>query len=78
LHGPEGFLEIQALLSAPAAKLIALVLVWALSHHLLAGIRYLLIDIDMGVELPAAKRSAWAVNVGALVVAAVFLGALVI
>jgi succinate dehydrogenase / fumarate reductase cytochrome b subunit len=36
-------------------------LAWALVHHLLAGIRHLLLDLDLGVELAAARRSAWVV-----------------
>jgi len=34
---------------------------WALAHHLLAGIRYLLLDLDLGVDRAAARRSAWIV-----------------
>jgi succinate dehydrogenase / fumarate reductase, cytochrome b subunit len=40
---------------APAA------LAWGLLHHLAAGIRYLLIDLDWGVERATARRSAWIV-----------------
>jgi succinate dehydrogenase / fumarate reductase, cytochrome b subunit len=36
-------------------------LAWALLHHLAAGIRYLLLDLDWGVEREAARRSAWVV-----------------
>ena len=53
-----------------------MVLTWALAHHLLAGIRHLLSDIDVGSGLPAARRSAWLVNVSGLVIAAFAAGAL--
>jgi succinate dehydrogenase / fumarate reductase cytochrome b subunit len=36
-------------------------LAWALLHHLAAGIRFLLLDLDWGVEREAARRSAWVV-----------------
>ena len=36
---------------------------WSLAHHLLAGIRYLLIDIDVGVDKEIARQSALAVTV---------------
>jgi succinate dehydrogenase / fumarate reductase cytochrome b subunit len=43
------------------AKLIFLALVWALLHHLVAGIRYLLLDLHVGVEKAASVKSALAV-----------------
>jgi len=42
-------------------KLSLLVLVWAYCHHFCAGIRYLFLDLDKGVDLAPARRSAWAV-----------------
>ncbi len=52
----------------PAWLTVALiVLTWAATHHLLAGVRHLLMDIGIGSRLPAARASAWAVLVlGAL------------
>jgi succinate dehydrogenase / fumarate reductase cytochrome b subunit len=43
------------------AKLILLVLIWGFLHHLVAGIRYLLLDLHWGVERAAARTSALAV-----------------
>ena len=37
---------------------------------------HLLSDIDIGSQLPAARRSAWAVNLGGIAVALLALGAL--
>lgn len=39
-------------------KLILVALVWALLHHLVAGIRYLLLDLHIGVEKAASVKSA--------------------
>ena len=50
-------------------KGVAIVLAWALAHHMLAGTRHLLSDIDIGSQLPAARRSAWIVNLGGVGVA---------
>lgn len=44
--------------SLPIAKLIYLVLIWALMHHMCAGVRFLFIDINKGVEKLTAQRSA--------------------
>ena len=41
--------------------LVLLVLLWAFLHHLIAGIRYLLLDLHVGVEKSAARTSALAV-----------------
>jgi len=42
-------------------KLVLLALIWAFLHHLIAGIRYLLLDLHLGVEKSAARTSALAV-----------------
>lgn len=50
-------------------KLALIAFVWALSHHLLAGVRHLLMDIGIGSHLSDARRSAWTVNVGGVAMA---------
>jgi succinate dehydrogenase / fumarate reductase cytochrome b subunit len=39
-------------------KLVLLGLCWALLHHLVTGIRHLLLDLHIGIEKEAAARSA--------------------
>jgi succinate dehydrogenase / fumarate reductase cytochrome b subunit len=41
----------------PISKLLMLVVLWAFLHHFCAGLRYLAIDLDIGVELAAARAS---------------------
>jgi succinate dehydrogenase / fumarate reductase cytochrome b subunit len=43
------------------ARLILLGLAWAFIHHLIAGLRYLALDLHIGVDKPAARNSALAV-----------------
>ena len=69
LQGPQGFAEIRELLQGGVAQLILFLMLWALLHHLLAGIRYLLIDFDIGVSKESARHSALAVMVVAPVLA---------
>ena len=76
LQGPESYTRLSDLFDQRVFKASAIVLIWALTHHLLAGIRHLLSDIDIGPLLPAARRSAWIVNVGGLLVALLAAGAL--
>jgi succinate dehydrogenase / fumarate reductase cytochrome b subunit len=47
--------------------LLVVVLLWSVSHHLLAGLRHLLLDFEIGVDKEAARATAWLVNIGALV-----------
>ena len=76
LRGPSGYQAALSWLSQPAVKLAVLVGAWALAHHLLAGIRFLLIDLEWGVYLPALRYSAWAVSLGGLLVLAYTAGVL--
>ena len=61
LQGEPGFRQAAALLSTPVAKLIVLVLVWSLVHHLFAGIRFLLTDFDIGLSKGQSIKTAWLV-----------------
>jgi succinate dehydrogenase / fumarate reductase, cytochrome b subunit len=54
----------------PFAKLVALALAWAYLHHFLAGIRHLMLDLHIGIDLPAARRSSAVVLVVALLLTA--------
>ena len=49
-------------------KLIALALIWAFLHHLLAGLRHLWMDVTHAVTLPFGRRSAIATLVISLLV----------
>ncbi|KAB2313969.1 succinate dehydrogenase, cytochrome b556 subunit [Betaproteobacteria bacterium SCN2] len=71
LSGPEAFDAVRDTLAQPTARLLALAAVWALAHHLFAGIRHLLMDLHFGVSLATARRSALAVALGGGLVALV-------
>jgi succinate dehydrogenase / fumarate reductase cytochrome b subunit len=72
----EGFNQARAILHAPLVQLLGLVLAWALLHHLLAGIRFLLLDLEIGIERKQARASAWLVNLGAPLLLLLVLGAM--
>ena len=69
LAGEESFESVAQMLHAPAARAAIVALAWVLCHHLLAGIRYLLIDVDIGVDIHRAQASARLVFVGGVVAA---------
>jgi len=68
LSGPDGFAVVAAILDSWLARLILMLLAWSLLHHLFSGIRYLLIDLGLGLERPAARRSAMIVFAAAITV----------
>ncbi len=68
LRSPQGYADVVKLIEYSVVKLFLILLLWAFSHHLFAGIRYLLIDIDVGVELHTARRTATAVICAGVVV----------
>ena len=45
---------------------------WAYLHHFCAGIRFLLLDLHMGISKPASAKSAVGVLVVSLALTAVF------
>jgi succinate dehydrogenase / fumarate reductase cytochrome b subunit len=53
------------------ARLLMFILLWAALHHFLAGIRFLLLDVDIAVTRSAARASAWLVNVLAFLLAVI-------
>jgi succinate dehydrogenase / fumarate reductase cytochrome b subunit len=61
LAGAEAFDSVKAAFSHPLAKLVALGLLWAYLHHSFAGIRHLGLDLRLGIELPKARATAYAV-----------------
>jgi succinate dehydrogenase / fumarate reductase, cytochrome b subunit len=71
LSGPDGFAGAAAFLDFWLVKLALLVLAWSLLHHLFAGIRYLLLDLGLGLDRSAARRSATIALVAAIAVLAI-------
>ena len=63
LQGPDGFARAAVVLQSGWLRLVSVIIAWSLFHHLLAGIRFLLIDVDVGSCLASARRSARLVNV---------------
>jgi len=63
LESAAGFATLAQTLSMPFFKLVLLGALWAYLHHFCAGVRYLFLDIDLGLDLPRARASSWAVLV---------------
>ena len=57
LQDEPGYLRVAALLGHFPLKAFGAVFVWVFSYHLLAGIRHLLSDMDVGSHLRGARLS---------------------
>lgn len=55
---PQSFAWIASIAANPIVKLVFLVLIWGYLHHFCAGIRYLLLDLHIGIDKLSAKKSA--------------------
>ena len=73
LASEQGFARVRDhYLQLPVVKLGELLFFWAYCHHLCAGIRFLFLDMDKGVDLRAARLTSVAVLVASLALTAFF------
>jgi succinate dehydrogenase / fumarate reductase cytochrome b subunit len=74
LSSEAGFESVRRYVALAPVKLVLLVLVWAYCHHFCAGIRFLFLDLDRGVDLATARLTAKIALVASLLLTA-YLGA---
>lgn len=67
LSSGETFASYKAWVSNPLFKIILIGVLWALMHHLFAGIRFLFLDAHKGLELQTARKTARIVLVAGIV-----------
>lgn len=58
LRSPADFLQIKNFFTTPWGKIFFVLTVWSFVHHLCAGIRHLLLDLEIGFDSPMYHRSA--------------------
>lgn len=63
IESPQSFEQAQQILKQPFMLLVQIALLWAIAHHFFAGIRFLLIDAEIGVEKSVMRTGAWLVIV---------------
>ena len=61
IESEESFAYVRSILDQPIMILVQIILLWSIAHHFFAGIRFLLIDAEIGVEKSQAKMGAWLV-----------------
>jgi len=58
LTSADTFATFKSVASSLPAKVVLAGLIWAYAHHFCAGIRFLLLDLHVGIEKEAARKSA--------------------
>lgn len=58
LTSAETFATFRSVFASLPAKVVLAGLLWAFVHHCCAGIRFLLLDLHVGIEKEAARKSA--------------------
>ena len=71
LDSDAGYAAAAAFFGLPLVKLAVLLLVWSYSHHFCAGIRYLLLDLHIGLDRVPARQSAAVVFAVSLLLTAI-------
>ncbi len=61
IESEQSFTKAQDILNQPLMLVVQILLLWSIAHHFFAGIRFLLIDADIGVEKSQARLGAWLV-----------------
>jgi succinate dehydrogenase / fumarate reductase cytochrome b subunit len=65
--GPERYAVAAGILASPLAQLVLFGATFSFCYHLLNGVRHLFFDMGHGFELQTARKSGWAVAIGAIV-----------
>ncbi len=68
LSNQDGFNQVKLILNQGVIKFTVLVLLWGFIHHFLAGIRFLLIDIHIGIDKRQASQGAWVIHISEIVI----------
>lgn len=55
---PESYAEVARVAGNPIVKLVLLALIWGYLHHFCAGIRFLLLDLHIGVDKASSRKTA--------------------
>ena len=72
LSSEAGFESVKRYASIPVVKAALLLMIWCYCHHFCAGIRFLFLDVDKGVDKDTARLTSIVVIVAGLVLTVLF------
>jgi succinate dehydrogenase / fumarate reductase cytochrome b subunit len=61
IESEQSFAKVQQILNQPVMLFVQILLLWSLAHHFFAGIRFLLIDAEIGVDKSQSRIGSWLV-----------------
>lgn len=61
LSSPADFDKMRQGLESPLVKLVLIVLLWGYSHHFFAGLRFIAMDMGLGMDLEKTRLNSWLV-----------------
>ena len=67
VSSPDGYQHVRQTLNQPFMLMVQIILLWSFAHHFFAGIRFLLIDADIGVEKTQSRIGAWLVVIAEVI-----------
>lgn len=77
LASEQGYQRANEIVDGFFVKVFLFLIIWSLTHHLIAGIRFLLIDADIGVKIETARKTAKQVIIAGIV-SAIVLGLIIL
>lgn len=69
----ESYQKATSLMLYPITRFFILLIIWSFVHHLITGIRFLLLDMELFLSRDASRYSAWSVVVIEAIVMAVII-----
>ena len=67
------FTTVTDLMLSPITRFFILLVLWSFVHHLITGIRFLLIDLEFFLDKKASRSSAWGVVVVEAIIMAIII-----
>ena len=61
VRSADSFETVKQMLEQPLMLVLQMLVLWSIAHHFFAGIRFLLIDAEIGVEKSQARIGSWLV-----------------
>ena len=76
LKTEQGFQQVAEFFTRTDVRTVMIVVIWMFAHHLINGVRLLLLDLDIGITRSASRFNSWLVILMGLLVMAFFAGVL--
>jgi len=74
LRSPQSYQQVMSWLHQPLLSGLLILWLWLLLHHFFAGIRFLLLDMDVAISRTGARRAAWLVHLASVLSLVLLIG----